>query len=593
MSDVVTPLLSAQYRLEEVRYGFEDRMQDAFNWVNPRRYDMSGTATQGAKRKTKMYDGVAQDAFLTWRDGIIGWFVGPAVTSAGPGWHKAALGNIRGLSFTQANSLRQDDQVKGYLQDYTDQMRYEFNVSNFYDVEGEWLQDLGSGGTGTVLTEESRDRNRALLRVPHPARYWIEENAEYEVDVYHEKLTLTARQCLQKYDRPDDTLPETIRKWAQDAGSANREVTLLQCIRPADDAIFDRRIKWSQYVLVTLVYEMSGGAGVSVSPTSDVMFRNASERLVRIEPLGAFSPTVCRLRKNSDELYGYSQAMDVLCVIEAANQHAFNLLDLGNFAAKPMLNVPDEKRTEFARLPGARFHYGSEKRLVSTVPMGGEYPIAIDREDKLHRLIYARYGYDLWRMMAVYQQKRERNQAYEVSEGRVDQARLMVSQTGNLWHSGFVPIYNAMAGIAGRARRLPEAPALLQDYVGQDVILVDPIGPLALLQELAATVSPLQQGLRFLADIAEIVGRHVSPVMAGQLYHRVNLPDLAEFALDKTGFPRKLMRSDEEVETRVQEDNRRALAQEQAQNAQRLAAASAQLGKPVDETSLLAGGVSA
>jgi len=524
---------------------------------------------------------VAQDAFLTWRDGIIGWFVGPAVTSAGPGWHKAALGHIRGLTFAQVDSLRSDDTVKGFLQNYTDAMRYEFSagMSNYYDVEGEWLQDLGSGGTGVILTEESRGMSGTVCRVPHPARYWIDENDQGRVDAYHEKLVLTARQCLQRYGRPDDTLPSLIRDWAHDASSAHREVTMLQCIRPSDDSIFDARVKWSKYVLVTLVFEMSGGAGVTGSMTEATAFRRTSDRLVRIEPLSEFAPVVTRMRKNSDELYGYSQAMDVGTVIEAVQQHGFNLLDMGNFAARPMLNVPDEKRTKFSRLPGARFPYTSEKRLVSTIPMGGEYPIAIDRENKLHGLIYARYGYDLWRMMAVYQQKRERNQAYEVSEGRVDQARLMVSQTGNLWHAGYVPVYSAIANIAARAGRLPETPAILQDYAGQDVVLVDPIGPLALLQELAATVSPLQQGLRFLADIAEIVGRHVSPTMAAQLYHRVNLPDLAEFALDKTGFPRRLMRSDDEVEELVQDDQERALAQEQAQNAQRLAGAAQGMSK--------------
>ncbi len=582
---IVTALLTADARMKEVRYGFEDSMQTAFNWVNPRRYDMTGSAVKGAKRKTKMYDGVAQDAFLTWRDGIIGWFVGPAVTSTGPGWQKAALGNVPGLSFADTQRLRDDDQVKAYLQDYTDQMRREIDASNFYDAEGEWLQDLGSGGTGTIVPQESADLSRAVLRVPHPARYWIDQNQDFETDVYHEELTLTARQCLQKYNKPGDTLHPTITKWAKEANSANWEVTLLQCVRPAGDSIFPQKLKWSKYVIVTIVQEMHAGAGTP----ADTQMRDPGERLVRIEPLSRFTPTVCRMRRNSDELYGYSQAMDVLTVIEAAQQHAMNLLDMGNFAARPIMAVPEEGRTSFSRLPGARFYYGSEKRIPTAVPMGGEYPIAIDREDKLHRLIYARYGYDLWRMMAVYQQKRERNQAYEVSEGRVDQARLMVSQTGNLWKSGIVPAYNSIAQIAADAGRLPESPAVLQDLIGKDVIVIDPIGPLSQLQELAATVSPLQQGMRFLADIAEIVGRHISPQMAAQLYHRVNLPDLAESALDKTGFPRRLMRSDEDVAALTARDQQQVEAQQQALNAQKLAAAAAQMGKPVDETSLLAG----
>lgn len=575
--------------MEEVRFGFEDAMQTCYDYVNPRRYDMTGTATKGAKRKTKMYDGVAQDAFLTWRDGIIGWFVGPAVTSTGPGWHKAALGHIKGLDFDRMRSLRDDDSVKLWLQNYTDQMRYEFDTSTFYEIEGEWLQDMGSGGMAVALPEESADLSHTVIRVPHPARWWIDQNRDFAYDVYHEKITLTARQCLQKYNKPGDTLAQTVKDWARDAEQANNEITLVQCVRPAGDAIFPRRLKWSKFVLVTYIDSMVSGSGTS----PDTAFRASSDRLVRIEALNSFTPVITPLRRNSDELYGYSPAMDVLTVIEAAQQHAYNLLNLGNLAANPMMAVPEEGRTSFSRLPKSNYYYGSEKRIPSVIPTAPEYPVAIDRENKLHALIYARYGYDLWRMMSMYQQKRERNQAYEVSEARVDQARLMVSQTGGIWKLGIVPIYNALARIAAEAGRMPEAPAVLQDAVGQDVVLVDPIGPLAQLQELAATVSPLQQGLRFLADIGEVVGRHISPRMAAQLYHRVNLPDLAEFALDKTGFPRRLMRSDDEVAALMQQDQQNEEAAQQAINAQKMAAATAQLGKPIEGNSLLAGMVGA
>jgi hypothetical protein len=574
MADIVTPLLNAQRRDEEVRAGFEDRMQAAFDFVNPRRFDMSGSSTKGSKRKTKMYDGVAQDAMLTWVDGMLGWVVSKPLT-----WQKATILDRR---------YRDDDGVKRYFDDYTEQMRLEFIRATFYSVEPEWLQDAASGGHGTILTEESSDLSHAICRVVHPGRHWIEENSEGVVDVFHERLTLTARQCLQKYNKPGDTLPAVIRKWAKDSNSSNWEVSLLQCVRPANDSIFESRIAWSKFAIVTIVDSLSGGHG---GTAAEAEFKSTRDRLIRVQPLDYFSPTVWRFRKNSDELYGYSPAMDVGCVIDAVQQHAFNLLDMGNFAARPIMAVPDEKRTSFRRLPGATFGFGSEKRLPQAVLMGGEYPIAVDRENKLHALIYSRYGYDLWRMMAVYQQKKERNQAFEVSEARIDQARLLVGQASNFWDNGMVPVYSNIAKIAAKAGRLPEPPAILQDLAGSDVVEVVPLGPLSQLQEYASNVSGIQQGMRFLSDIAEIVGRHISPQMAAQLYHRINLPDLAEFGLDKTGMPRRLMRTDEEVAALVADDHRRMAQQEAAVNAQKMAAASAQLGKPVAENSLLAAGV--
>jgi len=583
MSDIVTALLTAQSRSEEVRAGFENAMQSAFNWVNPRRCDMTGAATKGAIRKTKMYDGVAQDAFLTWVEGIIGWFVGQSLT-----WQRAAIGSIPGILWEQARQIRQDDVVQSYLQDYTEQMRFEFNSSTFYDIENEWLQDLGSAGTGVVITEESQDMTHSVLRVPHPGRYWIDWNADYKIDAYHEKVTMTARQCWQKYRKTGDTLHPTVAKWAQDANSAGWEVTLLQCIRPSNDPIFERRTSWSPYSLVTLLYDLRSGSG---TPTLETELKDSSKRLIRIQPLSRFTPTVCRLRTNSDELYGYSQAMDIMSVIEAVQQHGYNLLNMGNHAADPMWAVPEEKRLKFSKMPGSRFGYGDAKRIPIPLYQGGEYPIAVDREDKLQALIRARYGYQLWNMMPMFQAKKERVQATEISEARVDQARLLSGQTGNIWKQGITPMYDAVAGIAREAGRLPAPPAILQDLAGQNIIAVRPIGMLAQLQEFAANVSGLQQGLRFLSEIAEITGRHISPRMAAQLYHRINLPDLAEYVLDTTSFPQRLMRSDEDVAARIAQDEQMERAAAQAQNAQRIAAAAAQLGKPVDESSLMAGAV--
>ena len=580
MSDIVTALLTAQTRQEEVRSSFEAGMQAAFNWVNPRRYDMTGTATKGAIRKTKMYDGVAQDAFLTWVEGIMGWFVGQSLD-----WQRASIGSITGIPWGRAREIRENDEVQEYLQSYTEAMRFELNSSTFYDIENEWLQDLGSAGTGVIVTEESQDMSHSVLRVPHPGRYWIDWDSDYKIDVYHERVTMTARQCWQKYRKPGDTLHPTIEKWAKDPNSAGWEVTLLQCIRPSTDPIFESRVKWSPYVLVTLVDQFNGGTGAA---TQDTDLQDNSKRLIRIQPLSRFTPTVCRLRTNSDELYGYSQAMDIMSVIEAVQQHGYNLANMGNHAADPTRFIPDEKRGKWSFLPGATNTYGQEKRIAYTMPTGGDYPIAIDREDKLHSLIRSRYGYPLWNMMPMFQAKKERVQATEISEARVDQARLLSGQTGNIW-KGITSMYDAIAGFAGVAGRLPEPPAILQDLTGRDVVVVRPMGTLAQLQEFAANVSGLQQGLRFLSEIAEITGRHVSPKMAAQLYHRVNLPDLAEFALDATGFPQRLMRSDEDVASRIARDDQMEQAAAQAQNAQRVAAASAQLGKPMDDSSLMAG----
>jgi hypothetical protein len=568
--DIVNNLLVRQSRMEEVRDGFEDCMQTAFDYVNPRRYDMQGTSVRGAKRKTKMYDGVAQDAFLDWVSGMLGWGV-----SENNLWQRAAIAE---------KDLRDSDAVQRFLDDATEQMYWEFNAGNFYDALPEQLQDGGSGGTAVMLTEESSDLGHCLHRVPHPGRYWIAENQDYEVDVYHEMVTMTARQAVQKYSERGDSLPQAVKTWADDPKSALWECRFLECICPADDpSVFGRKAVSADYALVTLLYDMSAGGGAA----ADSLKLTSADRLVRMQPLSYFSSTVWRFRRNSDELYGYSPTMDVMTMIEAAQQHAFNLANMGNRAANPTKFIPKEG-TAWSFLPGATNTYGNEKRIAYTMEMAKEYPIAIDRENKIHELIRKRYGYQVWNMMPLFQAKRERTQATEIMEARADQARLLVGQMNNFWRSGIGPTYDNVWYIASRAGRMPEAPAELQERQGQDIIRPLFVGPLSELQIYANKLTGVQQGLRLLSEVAEIVGRHISAEMAAEIYDNVDLRKLSEHICDYSGFPQKLMRSDAEADARAAERARRALQQEQAATAQKVAAASAQLGKPVSPESLMA-----
>jgi len=575
MIDVVQSLLTAQGPMEDVRSGYEDAMQACFDTVNPRRYDMTGASRKGAVRRTKQYDGVPADAFWTWVHGMQGW-----VVTEDDDWQRAVITDRR---------FRHNDAAERYCQEYTEQMEVEFREALYYDNVGEFLQDAASGGTAAMLVEESASLDRAVLRVPHPGRYWIDRNADGVYDVYHEKLTLKARQCLQKYSEPGDTLHPTILKWAKDPASANWEVTLLQCIRPADDGIFPRRLVWSKYVLVTLLLELHAGSGVT---NPDSVLDQSSNRLIRIQPLDYFSPAIWPFRCNSDELYGYSPAMDVMVAIETAQSHAKNLLDMGNFAASPMMAVPDEGRTSFSRKPRANFYFGSEKRIPSVIEMAREYPVAVDREERIHALIRSRYGYNVWNALQSLQQKRERVQAREVIEARSDQARLIAPQHNSFWRKGVFPVFDSLARIADAGGRLPEPPAVLDELreKGGNIIRPKPIGPLAVIQMYARRLGSMREGFTFINEIAEITGRHLGADVARKIYARIKLEDLAEYVGDHTNFPQELMNSDEETAALIDADDRKAAAEAMAKNAQAMAAATAKMA-PVAESGLLAAGV--
>jgi hypothetical protein len=556
------------------RNGYEESIQAAFNYVNPRRYDLSGSGVKGAKRHTKMYDGVAQDAWFDWVDGMQGWAVSEHLN-----WLRAGISDRR---------FRDVDPVQRWLDEYTEQMVWEFRNGNFYDVLPEQLQDASSGGTAVNFTEEAKDLSKCVHRVPHPGAYWVAQNDEGEYDVYHEMLTLTTRKALQKFDQPGDSLHPSVRKWAHDAKGCMWQCDFLTCICPADDpAIFERNVTVGNkpWAMVTILYGVHGTTGAN---TETLLNGPPGDRLVRITGLDYFPPTIWPFRRNSDETYGYAPAMDILCIIEAAQQHAYNLLDMGNFAARPMIAVPEEKRTSFKYLPGERHGFGSEKRIPQVILTGGEYPHAVDREDRIHDLIRKRYGYHVWRMMDLFRAKKERVQATEVLEARSDQARLLVGQMNNFWKRGVQPTFNNVAHIATRAGRMPAPPSELQEMRGKDIIVPIFVGPLSVLQMQSAALEGLRAGLSLIGEVGEILGRHIGPEEAAALYSAVNLPDLGEYILDKSNFPQALINSDQVRQAIVQARRQQAAALQEAQVARELAAASGQLGKEPGQHSLLA-----
>lgn len=570
--EIVLNSLMRQMELELARSGFEDSVETSWKYVNPRRHRMG---TKGAKRKTKMYDGVAQDAFWTWVDGMRGWAISDSLN-----WQRAAIADRR---------FRDRDAVQRYLDEYTEQMSWEFGEGNFYDAIPEQIQDGGSGGTAVMLTEESRDMSKCVHRVPHPADYWVAENDEGEVDVYHELITMTARKAIQKFGKPGDTLHPMIRTWAKDPKMSLWECDFLTCICPADDsAIYERNVTVGRkpWAVATILYAVRSGEGNNTTYQQE-LDKSPSDRLIRLQGMDYFPATVWRFRRNSDEQYGFSPAMDVMTAIEAAQQLAMNLLDMANFAARPMMAVPEEGRKGFSRLPGSTFDYISPDRLPKAIEYSREYPVGVDREDKIHDLIRSRYGYHVWNMMRVYQQKRERIQATDIIEGRADQARLLVGQMDNFWRGGAKPTYNNVARIAARAGRLPPAPNELQEVMGRDLVIPTFVGPLRQLQILTTKLSGLQSGLDLLGRIAEIVGRHIGPEEAAKIYARVKLPDLAEYVCDHSGFPQSLMNDDETTAAIIQAREQRAAALQEAKVAQSLAAASGQLGKEPGANSLL------
>lgn len=553
--DMITAnFVARQKEMETDRQQYEDLMQDASDWVNPRRQDWTG-ASRGQYRQSKMYSAVAQDAMLTWVDGVLGWGISEAMP-----WFETRL-NVR--------KARESPALRRYCQEYNEQMMFEFGESNFYEVFPEGLRDGASVGNATMVTLD--DDGTAMDLVCHPRQIWILLDFWGRVIAVHRKFTMTAGQARIFFKGQDDRLSKNLIKDAQDPAQDHNEYEFLHCVCKNDDeAIFEAKQTFKPWASV---YIECG----PILPGSTPQRGNAAQ-MVRLKGFDFNPYTVWLFRRNSDEANGYSPAMDVMVEIYKSQQFGKDLLLASHLSVDPAFMIPEDLRNEYSLLPHGRNFYRDPKKVISPIFQGLNFPIGLDRENACNELIRGRYGYTFWKglnMMAS-QKGKERVTATQIMEWQSETAVLLVSQVGNLYRDFVTPIWDKKAAIAQRAGRLPDPPGQLDEYQGKNVIKPRFIGPLAQAQEQLFRMRGIKTGLNMILPLEQ-----THPEMGD----RVNWSETGEDILVSSGFPQRLMFDDDEVQ-QIQQSRQQAIERkEQMEQAAAAAQAVPKLSKPIEKGS--------
>ncbi len=511
--------------LEEVKRQYEDRDYDIARYVNPRREllrDSQRYDDKGETRGKMAYSGVPNSALGTWVDGMQGHMVSKSLT-----WFKSVLGD---------HVLNRVDDVQFYLQEYDEAMYGEFNRSNFYAILGEWFRDAGSIGTATLFTEEDLGRQVAVHIPIHPREIFISEDRYGEVDTVFRKFFLTAKQAVQVFKEQLDRLGRTIIENAEKHPEKRHE--FIHATFPNDDRMFGSIL--SIHKPIASVYlQMDGNKEIE---DGDVVKRSGFDN----NPYA-----VWRLRKNSDEIYGYSAAADAMVEIKKLNQMSKTLLTTAHMASgQGPWNVPEQMRGNTRIFPGGHNYFEKGGDTISAINTGINYPIAIDREEKIQRIIEDKYRVEFFLILA--RAEREMT-ATEIMERQSEKSVLLGPQVDRLEREGLSKVFEQVSEIADKANRLPEPPQILIDAVeqakaeGRNPATIDIrfIGPLAQAQRRLFQMQPVKNGINELAQAA---------VVFPKVLDRVDPDRLAERILDSTNFPQDVMRTDAELaEFREQE----------------------------------------
>ncbi len=515
-------ILLRMKQMEEVKEFYIPLWGNIGRYVNPRRElirDSQRWDDRGKRRGKKVYDGSPNAALGVWADGMQGFMVAQSLR-----WFKSEMTDWR---------LNDIDEVRVFLQEYDEAMRAAFNRSNFYAVLGEWFRDAGAIGTATLYTEEDIV-NKTEVHIPiHPREVFISENKFGEVDTVFRKFQLTARQAVQKFG--EDKLSQAVTDNSKLHPEKMHE--FIHAVFPNDEPMFGKLDSTNKRFKSVYV------------ETSNKGTPDGSESILREGGFDIFPYAVWRFRKNSDEIYGYSPAADAMTEILSLNQIGKTMLMAAQKSVESPLNVPEHMRGHVRMEPNGYNYFDNSKDIITAINTNTVFPIGIDREEKLIRLMEDKYRVEFF--LTVTRSEREMT-ATEVVERKAEEATLMGPQVDRLVSEGLSKIFDIVSDIEDRAGRLPSPPPVLLESSGD--ISIQFTGPLAQSQKHMFALQPIRMGL---AEIGQ------ASVFFPNIIDRINEKKLSEKILDSTDFPQDLMNSDEEVEA-IREARTQDLANQKA-----------------------------
>jgi hypothetical protein len=543
-------ILLRQRQLEEVKWDYEPLQQAAAKYVNNRRELMRDSQRydkKGQKHGRDIFDSSAALALATWRDGMQGFMVNESLR-----WFKTQMSDYR---------LNEIDEVRIFLQEYDEAMYAAYERSNFYSVVNEWFNDAGSIGTATMYVEEDIKNGTTVHTPIHLREVFIAEDKNQNVDVLFRKFFLTARQALQKFG--ESNLTSDIIANANTNPEKPHE--FIHAVFPNDERQFGSIASTNKaYKSVYIQTKGSTGGFNDPNQTSEVLLAGAADGseqnlIARESGYDVFPYAVWRFRKNSDEVYGRSPAMDFMTPIQKLDTIGKTLLQSAQLSVRPARNVPEHMRGHVRMDADGNNYYERGGDKIEVINPKINFPVGIDREERYEAFIKGGYHVEFFRAFIGRKGEATREEILQIKS---EQAQLMGPQVNRLTKDGLDKNFNIVADIENRAGRLPEPPQILIDRIeeekqrGNQRIKINTLftGPLAQAQRKMFVLQPIREGLQELGQ---------ATVFFPHIIDRVNEDKLSEAILDASDFPQDLMRSTAEVEE-IRRAREAAIARQQA-----------------------------
>ena len=513
-TDLAKTLLKRFDRLKSNRQNWESHWQEVADYMQPRKADVTKTRSKGDKRTELIFDSSPMQAVELLAASLHGMLTNPATT-----WFS--------LRF-KGGEFEDNDEAKAWLEDSTEVMYNAINKSNFQQEIFELYHDLITFGTAAMFIEED-DEDTLKYSTRHINEMYISENDKGRIDTIFRKFKLTARAAIQKFGaNVSDNIVTVNRK------DPYEEIEILHAIYPRSDFNPKKQDK-ANMPFESVYLEAGTGDELSVSGFKEFPF------------------VVPRYLKASHEIYGRSPAMTALPDVKMLNEMSKTTIKSAQKQVDPPLLVPDDGFILPVRtVPGGlNFYRAGTRDRIEPLNIGANTPLGLNMEEQRRDSI--RNAFYVNQLMM---QNGPQMTATEVIQRNEEKMRLLGPVLGRLQSELLKPLIDRTFALLLRKNLFRPAPEFLS---GQD-IEIEYVSPLAKAQK-SAELQSIMRGIEILGSLA-----NVAPV-----FDHVNMDKLVKHLMDVVGVPQKVLKTQNEVQAKREQDQQQQAQQQQMAQMQQVA----------------------
>jgi len=215
-------------------------------------------------------------------------------------------------------TLRDDKNVRRWMQDTADEVNYTLNRSNFYNQIPIFYKASGVYGTSILMLEADPQDTVRFFSLPLKNVY-ITEDAREKPYEYYMKFEYTAEQSYNKFgDEVDEKVKDALK------GARNE----------------DKKFEYTYYLGPRVIREMNKEDKANM-PIRGVWIENKTEKIMKEDGYLSMPCVAHRFYKRPRITYGFSPAMKALPWVRMLNTMADTILRASMKLTDPPLALPD------------------------------------------------------------------------------------------------------------------------------------------------------------------------------------------------------------------------------------------------------------